>query len=49
MLYTKRVSLAGVATGALITAMSGAAYAQSSDYYSRDKYEAVKDLSLIHI
>lgn len=43
MLYTKRVSLAGVATGALITAMSGAAYAQSSDYYSRDKYEAVTD------
>ncbi len=43
MLNIKRVSLAGVATGALITAMSGTAFAQSSDYYSRDKYEAVTE------
>ncbi len=43
MLELKRVSLASVATGALMTAVSGTALAQTSDYYSRDKYEAVTE------
>ena len=43
MLSVKRVSLAGVATGAMITAVAGTAVAQSGDYYSRNKYEAVSE------
>jgi len=43
MLEIKRACLAGVATGAIVFAVSGVAQAQSSDYYSRDKYESVTD------
>ena len=43
MLSVKRVSLAGVATGAIIVAVAGSAVAQTADYYSRNKYEAVRE------
>lgn len=39
----KLISVAGVASGTLLTGVSGNALAQSSDYYSRDKYEAVTE------